>query len=108
MNVRIADMAEDHVVERVLPQLRVIVGQHFAVARERDGIIGAKFQESPAAHGVVHQFRQRVAEAAETLAILIARGEPTVVGRMIGPEIDIAVFLLDQQRRRRRGREFRG
>ena len=77
----------------------MIVRQHLAIARERNGVIGAELHESAAAHGVVHQFRQRVAEAAEAFAILVAGGEPTVFGRVIGPEIDIAVFLLDQQRR---------
>ncbi len=84
----------------------VIIRQHFVIAGERHGIIGSELHKSAAAHGVVHQFRQRVAEAAEALAILVASGEPTVFRRVIGPEIDIAVFLFDQQRGARRGREF--
>ena len=39
-----------------------------------------------------------MAEAPEAFAILIARGEPAVFRRVIGPEIDIAFFLLDEQR----------
>ena len=47
-----------------------------------------------------------MAEAAEALAVLVAGGEPTIFGRMIGPEIDIAVLLLDQQRRRGAAGDF--
>ena len=95
MHVCIADVAEDHVVQRALPQLRVIVGEHFVVARDRDGIVGSQLQESPPAHSVIHQFGQRMTKAAKTFAVLIAGGEPTVFRRVIGPEIDIAILLFD-------------
>src|ERR1700691_3295265 len=48
-----------------------------------------------------------MAETPETFAIPIARGEPTVFRRVIGPEIDIAGFLLDEQRRGGAGWNFR-
>ena len=47
------------------------------------------------------------AEAAEALAVLSAGGEPTVSRRVLGPEIDIAVFLFDQQCRAGAGWDLR-
>src|SRR5579871_4585654 len=77
--------------------MSVVAREHFAIAVDGYGVVGIELQKTALAHRVVDQLRERMAEAAEALAVLIAGGEPTIFRRMLGPKVDVAVFLLDQQ-----------
>jgi hypothetical protein len=46
-----------------------VVRQHFAIARQGHGIAGIHLERARSADGIVHQFRQLVAELAEALAV---------------------------------------
>jgi hypothetical protein len=61
-----------------------VIRQHLAIARERHGVIGIHLQRAGAADGIVHQFRQRVAELAEALAVGGGEREPAFLFERAG------------------------
>ena len=103
MDVRVADVAEDHVVERVLAQALRDSTPAFrdcapAGPRSRNSSFMKPRRRTVSFTSSGRAWRKR-RNRSRSLSL---SANQLSSGGVVGPEIDVAVFLLDQQRRARR------